>query len=218
MSLNLSTIDRINHKVEKYHAKWVAVTKMRSIQQLRDLYEHGKKVFGENKAQELMDKYDQLPKDIEWHFIGHLQTNKVRSIIDKVGFIHAVDSEKLLETIQKEAFRIQKVVKVLIQIHVAREETKYGFTPKEALDFLKRLRVDYYPNVHIVGLMAMASYTEDRRQIQDEFSEVRALLKQLNVETNLQLSELSMGMSGDYEIALECGSTMLRIGSILYNE
>ena len=216
MSVNHEVLTKIDSECNSYHAKWVAVTKMRSIQDLEELYKHGIRDFGENKAQELLDKYPKLPTDVKWHFIGHLQSNKVRSIIDKVEYIHSIDSEKLLLEVQKEAAKILKRIKVLIQIHVAAEETKYGFSRGEVLEFFDRFNPLNFPNVEIVGLMAMASFTEDKKQVKMEFQSVKDILDTINSDGIVHLKELSMGMSGDYHEALESGSTILRIGSILY--
>lgn len=218
MPLNQDVIETIEANCQSYNARWIAVTKQRPIDTLKELYRQNIKVFGENKAQEFIEKYLQLPKDIKWHFIGHLQTNKIKLIIDKVSCIHSVDSLKLIDTIQKEANKIDCVIKIFIQIHIAQEETKYGFLPEEALGFFRQYNRNSYPNIEILGLMAMASLTDNREQIKREFEQVKDLLYRINSTCNLSLKELSMGMSSDYEIALECGATMLRIGSIIYSE
>jgi PLP dependent protein len=217
MHINLSNIELVANKCTDFNAKWIAVTKMRSVETLKELYSNGIKIFGENKAQELSEKYTQFPNDIEWHFIGHLQTNKVRDIIDKVSYIHAVDSLKLLQTIQKEAAKIDKTINVFIQVYVAKEETKYGFNPDECLAFFKEINDSNFPNINIVGLMAMASFTDNQAQIREEFMQVKSTYDSINKISKFNLTELSMGMSGDYEIALECGSTVVRVGSVLYN-
>ncbi|MCE2962664.1 MAG: YggS family pyridoxal phosphate-dependent enzyme [Sphingobacteriales bacterium] len=218
MPIHKEVLAQLDQQCEPYQAQWIAVTKMRSIDTLKELYNNGKKVFGENKAQELCDKYPLLPKDIDWHFIGHLQTNKVKQIIDKVSTIHAVDSLKLLNEIQKETSKVGKTINVFLQLHIAQEETKYGFSVEELMNFFKEINLSDYPNIRIQGLMAMASLTEDKEQIRSEFMQVKTTLDRLNKENNLHLNELSMGMSGDYEIALECGATWIRVGSLLYNE
>jgi pyridoxal phosphate enzyme (YggS family) len=189
---------------------------MRPTAVLKELYNLNIKTFGENKAQELKEKYQELPKDIDWHFIGHLQSNKVRSIIDKVTTIHAVDSEKLLLVIQNEAQRIGKKMAIFIQVHVAMEETKYGFSVEEAFELFQRLDKNDFPNIAFKGLMAMASYTDNQEQIRKEFESVRDLKARINALENWNITDLSMGMSGDYKIALESGSSLIRIGSILY--
>ncbi len=218
MFINHNVIAQIEKETSSYNAQWIAVTKMRPISSLKELYAAGKKVFGENKAQELCDKYDQLPKDIEWHFIGHLQTNKVKDIIGKVKCIHSADSMKLINTIQKEANKLDIVMHIFIQIHIAKEETKYGFSPEEAFAFFQTHKKEDFPNLKIIGLMAMASFTEDKDQIRKEFQIVAETKALVNKVTSFSLQELSMGMSGDYPIALECGATMVRIGSSLFLE
>lgn len=218
MSIDKNKIEQIEQICKEYQAHWIAVTKTQPIANLESLYAYGKREFGENKAQELCMKYEVLPKDIDWHFIGHLQTNKVKQIIDKVSTIHAVDSLKLLHEIQKEAAKIDKIVHVFIQIHVAKEETKYGFSVDEIGPFIEGLKFQNYPNIRILGLMAMASNTKDKEQIQGEFTLVKTTLNELNARYQLNLKELSMGMSGDYEIALALGATWIRLGSILYQK
>ena len=217
MYINQSIYQKLDTVCAEYGAQWIAVTKLRPVPALEELYAIGKRNFGENKAQELCDKYELLPKDIDWHFIGHLQTNKVKQIIDKVSTIHAVDSMKLLNEIQKEAHKINKKVDVFLQMHVAQEETKYGFSPEEMLEFFHQFQAENYPNISIQGLMAMASFTDNKSQIEEEFNRVKTTMSVINSKYNILLRELSIGMSGDYEIALECGATYLRIGSILFN-
>jgi pyridoxal phosphate enzyme (YggS family) len=217
MPINKEVIAQLDQQCHTYQAQWIAVTKIRSIDILKELYNYDKKVFGENKAQELCDKYPLLPKDIDWHFIGHLQTNKVKQIIDKVSTIHSVDSLKLLIEIQKEASKIDKITNVFLQLHIAQEETKFGFSVEDLMNLFKEINLVDFPNIRIQGLMAMASLTEDKEQIRKEFTEVKNAQVALNQEYNLNLKELSMGMSGDYEVALECGATWIRVGSLLYN-
>jgi PLP dependent protein len=216
MQINHSVLAQIQKNCHDYQAQWVAVTKMRPVAVLKELYHLNIKTFGENKAQELNEKYQELPKDIDWHFIGHLQSNKVRSIIDKVTTIHAVDSEKLLQVIQNEAERIDKKIAIFIQVHVAMEETKYGFSIAEAFEFFQKMNKKDFPNIDILGLMAMASFTNNQEQIRKEFESVRDLKTRINARGKWNLKDLSMGMSGDYKIAHEVGSTLVRIGSILY--
>jgi pyridoxal phosphate enzyme (YggS family) len=216
MQINQSVLAQIQENCLDHKAQWVAVTKMRPTAVLKELYNLNIKTFGENKAQELNEKYQELPKDIDWHFIGHLQSNKVRSIIDKVTTIHAVDSEKLLLVIQNEAHRIGKKMAIFIQVHVAKEETKYGFSVEEAFELFQRLDKNDFPNIAFKGLMAMASYTDNQEQIRKEFESVCDLKVRINALENWNITDLSMGMSGDYKIALESGSSLIRIGSILY--
>ena len=195
----------------------VAVSKTKPIEDILSIYACGQRIFGENKVQELSNKYELLPKDIDWHFIGHLQTNKVKQIIDKVSTIHAVDSMKLLNEIQKEASKINKKVAIFIQMYVAQEETKYGFSPEEMLDFFDQFQAENYPNISIQGIMAMASFTDNKSQIEEEFCRVKTMLAAINSDYNMTLSEMSIGMSGDYDIALKFGATRIRIGNILFN-
>ena len=194
-----------------YNIDIVAVSKTKPINELKEAYHAGQRIFGENKVQEMVSKFEQLPKDILWHMIGHLQTNKVKYIASFVNTIHSVDSHKLLKEIQKQAFKHNRKIKCLIQIRIAKEETKFGIEPselEEILNFSKTL-----PNVKISGLMGMASFTEDKNQIRNEF---RFLSNLYNSYNNLRV--LSMGMSGDYQIGVEEGSTMVRIGSKIFGE
>ena len=189
----------------------VAVSKTKPINDLKEAYHAGQRIFGENKVQEMVSKFEQLPKDILWHMVGHLQTNKVKYIASFVNTIHSLDSHKLLKEIQKQAFKNNREIKCLIQIKIASEETKFGIEPlklEEFLNFSKTL-----PNIKISGLMGMASFTEDKNQIRNEF---RSLSNLYNSYDNLRV--LSMGMSGDYQIAIEEGSTMVRIGSKIFGE
>ena len=194
-----------------YNIDIVAVSKTKPVNDLKEAYHAGQRIFGENKVQEMVSKFEKLPKDILWHMIGHLQTNKVKYIASFVNTIHSVDSHKLLKEIQKQAFKYNREIKCLIQIRIANEETKFGIEPselEEILNFSKTL-----PNVKISGLMGMASFTEDKNQIRNEF---RSLSNLYNSYNNLRV--LSMGMSGDYQIGIEEGSTMVRIGSKIFGE
>ena len=192
-----------------YNIDIVAVSKTKPINELKEAYHAGQRIFGENKVQEMVSKFEQLPKDILWHMIGHLQTNKVKYIASFVNTIHSVDSHKLLKEIQKQAFKNNREIICLIQIRIANEETKFGIEPselEEILNFSKTL-----PNVKISGLMGMASFTEDKNQIRNEFRFLSNLYNSYN-----DLRVLSMGMSGDYQIGIEEGSTMVRIGSKIF--
>lgn len=217
MLINQTILSKLDIECQNYGAQWIAVTKTQPVKVIEELYQLGKKVYGENKAQELCDKYLLLPHDIDWHFIGHLQTNKVKQIVDKVSTIHAVDSVKLLNEIQKEASKVNRIIKVFIQMHIADEETKYGFSQEEIFEFFQEIKLENFPNVTILGLMAMASFTTNKEQIRKEFNSVRDALNLVNSKYLLSLKELSIGMSGDYTIALECGATWIRVGSLLYN-
>ena len=199
----------------------VAVSKFHPVEALQEAYDAGQRVFGESHVQELVAKQEVLPKDIEWHFIGHLQTNKVKYMAPFVSLIHAVDSVKLLKEIDKQAQKCGRVIDVLLQIHVAKEETKFGFTPDEVVDVLEAGEWKTLPNVRVVGLMAMATNTDDEGQIAEEFETVRQLfarLKERFFAESPDFKVLSMGMSGDYLIAQEHGSTMVRVGSMIFGE
>jgi len=201
------------------HVKLVAVSKTKPIETILEAYHTEYKIFGENKAQELSTKQPEMPDDIEWHFIGHLQTNKVKYIAPFVGLIHSVDSLKLLMEIDKQAKKNNRVVDCLLQFHIATEETKFGLDMQEAADILAS---PFYPtleNVRIVGVMGMATYTDDEDLIRNEFASLRKYSEQLKNDFFKDadyFKEISMGMSNDYEIAIEEGSTIVRIGSIIF--
>ncbi len=199
----------------------VAVSKYHPVEALQEAYDAGQRVFGESHVQELVAKHDALPEDIQWHFIGHLQTNKVKYMIPFVSLIHSVDSVKLLKEINKQAQKVDRVVDVLLQLHVAAEETKFGFSPDEVVEMLDGGEWKELLNVRIVGLMAMATNTDDEEQIAGEFEQVRALfgrLKEHYFSDKAEFKDISMGMSGDYLIAQEHGSTMVRVGSVIFGE
>lgn len=192
----------------------VAVSKTHPTSSILEAYRAGQRVFGENKVQELVAKYEALPKDIEWHLIGHLQTNKVKYIVPFVQLIHSVDSEKLLEEINKEGKKKNKIVSCLLQVYIASEETKFGFDEIELMQMIQSAKFQSYSNVKICGLMGMASNTYDVNQIQKEFNSLNELYEKLKSRLNLEI--LSMGMSSDYEIAIRCGSNMIRVGSTIF--
>ncbi|GAB3934650.1 YggS family pyridoxal phosphate-dependent enzyme [Larkinella terrae] len=196
----------------------IAVTKTKPVELLREAYDAGCRFFGENKVQEMVDKQPLLPADIEWHLIGHLQTNKVKYMASFVSLIHSVDSLKVLQEINKQATKHQRVIDCLLQIHIAREETKFGFDEPEAEAVLKDPELAQLHNIRIVGLMGMASNTDDETQIRQEFRSLKQLFDRLSgfQRPNVQFRELSMGMSGDYLIAIEEGSTMVRVGSAIF--
>lgn len=199
-------------------ARLIAVTKTKPVEQLQEAYDSGSKIFGENKVQEMMGKYEILPKDIEWHMIGHLQSNKVKYMAPFVALVHAVDSLKLLKEINKEAARHGRVISCLLQIFIATEETKFGLSPDEAIEILTSRELAALQNIQIKGLMGMASNTDDDTQIRNEFRGLKQLFESLKqYETNrVEMKELSMGMSGDYLIAVEEGSTLVRVGSAIF--
>jgi pyridoxal phosphate enzyme (YggS family) len=199
----------------------VAVSKTKPENLILEAYNVGQKIFGENKVQDLVQKYEHLPKDIQWHFIGHLQTNKVKFIVPFVSLIHAVDSLKLLKEINKEALKINRTVNCLLQIYIAKEETKFGLDEKEVFQLLESSDFKALKNINISGLMGMATYTNNLSQIASEFDSLKKLhlkLKTTFFATNNSFNEISMGMSGDYKIAIANGSTMVRIGSSIFGE
>ena len=205
----------------KPNVRLVAVSKYHPVEALQEAYDAGQRMFGESHVQELVAKQEVLPKDIEWHFIGHLQTNKVKYIAPFIRLIHSVDSAKLLKEINKQAQKAERVVDVLLQIHVAMEETKFGFTPEEVIAMLEDGAWKELKHVRIVGLMAMATNTDDEAQIAGEFERVSQLFQMLKkgvFAANPEFKELSMGMSGDYLIAQEHGSTLVRVGSMIFGE
>lgn len=199
----------------------IAVSKTQPIAAILEAYKAGVRDFGENKVQELSAKHAELPSDIRWHFIGHLQSNKVKYIAPFVHLIHGVDSWKLLVEINKQGEKVNRVVSCLLQIYIAQEETKFGLDHDELKAILQNPELQQLKNVRIVGLMGMASFTEDLGQVRKEFKYLKDLFdecKSLQLAENVQLSELSMGMSGDYLIAQEEGSTMVRIGTAIFGE
>ncbi|MDY0090629.1 MAG: YggS family pyridoxal phosphate-dependent enzyme [Flavobacteriaceae bacterium] len=198
----------------------VAVSKTKPVSDLMEAYNAGQRIFGENYVQELVDKQPLLPEDVEWHFIGHLQSNKVKYIASFVSLIHGVDSLKLLKEIDKQAKKNNRIIDCLLQIHIAEEETKFGLDEEELDEILKQVQndKDAFQNVKIIGLMGMATFTDDKNQIKKEFQYLESVFdtyKKQKTE-NFQLTTISMGMSGDYKIAIECGSTMIRIGSSIF--
>jgi len=199
----------------------VAVSKLHPTEMILEAYKAGQKIFGENKAQELAKKYEDLPKDIEWHFIGHLQTNKIKYIIPFVAMIHSIDSEKLLLEVNKNAQKAGRKVNVLLQIHIAKEETKYGFSPEECLDLLNSGVHKTLDAVCIRGLMGMATFTEDMTAVRSEFNMLSSFFKKLKQDffsSAPDFNELSIGMSEDYHEAIAAGSTLVRIGSKIFGE
>lgn len=196
----------------------VAVSKFHPVEALKAAYDAGQRLFGESRAQELATKAPAMPDDIRWHFIGHLQTNKVRPVVAHASMIESIDSERLLEAVDREAKRQQRTVGVLMQVHVAQEETKFGFSPDELLDYFERRAFERLEATHIHGLMAMASNTDDSARVRADFTAVARLRQQiLAIAPDLRgFDTLSMGMSDDYLTAIECGSTLVRIGSTIF--
>lgn len=201
------------------NVKLIAVSKTKPNEDIIQAYQTGQRAFGENKVQEMVDKYNDLPKDIEWHLIGHLQTNKVKYIAPFVHLIHAVDSLKLLKEINKEAAKNNRTIDCLLQFHIATEESKFGLSFEEATEMLESDEFVEMQNVRITGVMGMASFTEDEEQVSDEFRTLYnyfQIIKSHHFRFNPDFKEISMGMSGDYKLAVEEGSTMVRIGSTIF--
>jgi PLP dependent protein len=212
-------IPQLNNELSATNCKLIAVSKTKPADLILTAYEAGQRDFGENKVQELVNKHESLPKDIKWHMIGHLQSNKVKYIAPFIHLIHAVDSEKLLLTINNEAKKNDRVIDCLLQIHIASEESKFGLNELEIRALLTSDSFRSYENIKVVGLMGMATNTDKKQQIASEFRTLKVLfedLKRTFSSNNYQLTELSIGMSGDYKIAVEEGSTMVRIGSTIF--
>ncbi len=198
----------------------IAVTKTHPVEKLQELYDAGHYQFGENKVQEMLDKHEVLPKDIQWHLIGHLQTNKVKFIAPFVTLIHSVDSLKLLQEINKHAEKNKRVIDCLLQVYIANEETKFGMDLTEIAQLLDSGAIEQLPYIRIKGLMGMASNTDNKTQIANEFSSLAVFYnaRRSNVTAKVNLEILSMGMSSDYELAIQNGSTMIRVGSLIFGE
>lgn len=200
----------------------VAVSKTKPVSLLMEAYECGQRVFGENKIQEMTSKYEVMPKDVEWHMIGHVQTNKVKYMAPYVYLVHGVDRLKLLKEIDKQAAKHNRVINCLLQIHIAQEETKFGMSEEELFSVLQAVETQDMPNICVRGLMGMASFTENKSQIQQEFLYLKSLFDKLKAtrfsSNQIKIDILSIGMSGDYPIALQCGSTMVRIGSSIFGK
>ena len=195
----------------------VAVSKTKPVDDIEKIYNLGHKEFGENKVQELLEKYDKLPKDIKWHMIGHLQTNKIKKVIPIISLIHSVDSLKLLKKINNEAIKINKVISCLLQINISNENNKYGFTKDQTREIFNNKILKDFKFIRIKGLMGMASFTENKNQIRIEFKNLKKIFDELKIKYP-ELKIISMGMSGDYKIAIEEGSNMIRIGSKIFGK
>jgi PLP dependent protein len=215
-----NNISIFNESLQGSACRFIAVSKVQPIEKLQEAYEVGQRIFGENKVQEMEQKHEALPKDIEWHMIGHLQTNKVKYIAPFVSLIHSVDSVKLLEEINKQGKKIDRIIPCLLQIYIANEETKFGLSEEEVLDLVIKYPSSF-SHVQIVGLMGMATFTENQEQIRKEFKGLKKLfekLKEMKLPTRVEMKELSMGMSADYKIAVEEGSTLVRVGTAIFGE
>jgi len=197
------------------HVTLVAVSKTKPVSDLMEAYNAGQRIFGENKIQEMAEKYEKMPKDIQWHMIGHVQRNKVKYMAEFVSLIHGVDSFKLLKEINKQAKKHYRVINCLLQIKIADEDSKFGMSANDATTLLHSDEFSELKNIKIVGLMGMATFTDDMTQVKNEFKFLKTTFDQLKTE-NSELKNLSMGMSGDYKLAIECGSTMIRVGSSIF--
>ena len=198
------------------NVKLVTVSKTNPAEKIKEVYDLGQRAFGENKVQELLEKQPVLPNDIEWHLIGHLQTNKVKYIAGFISMIESIDSEKLLKEVDKEALKNNRKINVLLQVKIANEETKFGLTTDEAKDIFNQYLEGNFPNIEIKGLMGMASFVDDETQIREEFSVLKNLFDELSELKPLET--LSMGMSGDFPLAIDCGSNSVRVGSAIFGE
>ena len=207
--------------LERNDITLVAVSKTKPVEEIKKKYNEGFINFGENRVNELVQKFNLLPKDINWHMIGHLQTNKVKKIIPFISLIHSVDSLKLIDKIENESEKFDKKTNILLQVHIAKEKSKYGFNFEEVRDFFKNRLYESYKNINIVGLMGMATFTNNKKQIRKEFKMLKILydeIKSISQKNNQKIKILSMGMSSDYKIAIEEGSNMVRIGSLIFGE
>lgn len=212
---------QIRQQLDQAEVTLVAVSKTKPHDQILDMYQKGQRVFGENKAQELVDKYEALPKDIDWHFIGHLQRNKVKYIAPFIALLHGVDSLRLLKEVNKQAKRHDRKIACLLQFHIAEESTKFGLDWSEAQAILESEAYQAMEHVEIHGVMGMATYTDDATQVRKEFQHLKSLFDRLKAQYfqgQAYFKEISMGMSGDYKMAIEEGSTMVRIGTLLFGE
>jgi len=226
LPVNSELYHQISKELKEKNVTLVAVSKTKSVEEILELYNLGQRDFGENYVQELTEKYQQLPKDIHWHSIGHLQSNKVKLIAPFVYLIHSVDREKLLREINKEAVKNNRIVDCLLQVHIAKEETKFGLDAKEAENLMTKILSsnstnaagkESYQNITIKGMMGMASFIDDQEVVRKEFQSLKTLFDQFTIHHS-PFTILSMGMSGDYKIAIEEGSTLVRIGSLLFGK
>lgn len=212
-------IEEFKNLLSQTYCKLVAVSKTKPVELIKEAYSAGQLDFGENKVQELREKPEQLPDDIRWHMIGHLQTNKVKYLAPFIYLIHAVDSLKLLTEINKHALKNKRIINCLLQVHIAQEEHKFGFDESGLVEMLTSQEFKSLENIKVTGLMGMATYTEDHGQIRSEFKQLKKLFDEIKRSfsgSNLEMQEISMGMSDDYRIAIEEGSTMIRVGSKIF--
>ena len=214
-----NNIEFFQNQLSGKNCRLVAVSKTHPVEKIQEAYDAGQRIFGENKVQELVAKQAALPKDVEWHMIGHLQSNKAKQLVSVVSLIHSVDSYRLLEEINKQAKKINRVVACLLQVFIANEETKFGFDEPELIDLTQSGKIASLDSIKIKGLMGMATFTENKEQVKSEFKTLKKLFDQIakmNLPPNMEMSELSMGMSQDYQIAIEEGSTLVRIGTAIF--
>ncbi|TVZ46830.1 YggS family pyridoxal phosphate-dependent enzyme [Olleya sp. Hel_I_94] len=197
------------------HVTLVAVSKTKPVSDLMEAYNAGQRIFGENKIQEMADKYQEMPKDIKWHLIGHVQTNKVKYMAEFVDLIHGVESFKLLKEINKQAKKHERSIDCLLQIKIASEDSKFGMSIPDATSLLKSEEFSALTNINVIGVMGMATFTEDQNQIKQEFDLLKTTFDSLQ-KLHPSLKTISMGMSGDYQLAIDCGSTMVRVGSSIF--
>ena len=216
----VENLEQIKSNIPK-HVTLVAVSKTKPIESIQELYNAGQRVFGENRVQELVEKHEELPKDIKWHLIGHLQRNKVKYIAPFVEMIHSTDSERLLDEINLQAKKTNRKMNVLLQFYIAQEETKFGFDWVEIQDLFSRRAPESFDSIEFCGVMGMASFSDDESQVRNEFKKLKQIFDQLKQTYFLGSSvfkQISMGMSGDFQMAIEEGSTMVRVGSSLFGE
>ncbi|MDP4262962.1 MAG: YggS family pyridoxal phosphate-dependent enzyme [Bacteroidota bacterium] len=220
MAINTEAYKNILSALQQKNVTLVAVSKTKPVEDIRALYDLGQRDFGENYVQELVEKAGQLPKDIRWHFIGHLQSNKVRYIAPFVHLIHGADSFRLLQEINKQGVKNNRIIDCLLQVHIAKEETKFGLDAGELTQVLENISESPLTNIRVTGLMGMASFTDDMNKVRNEFQYLKALFDKYAALSiaHCPLSIVSMGMSSDYRIAIEEGSTMVRIGSLIFGE
>ena len=216
MPANIEKYQAILHELNQQNVQLIAVSKTKPNEDILDLYELGQRAFGENYVQELVDKAAQLPTDIQWHFIGHLQSNKVKYIAPFIHLIHGVDSEKLLQEINKQAIKQNRTIGCLLQVHIATEETKFGFDADSISELIQSGRLAHYSNIRIKGLMGMASFSENTSLLTKEFSTLKQIYDLSAIQLGSDFNTLSMGMSSDYALAISLGSNMVRIGSLLF--
>ncbi len=216
---NIDQLKALKQYLDEKNAQLIAVSKTKTVKDIREVYDAGQRVFGENRVQEMVEKQGELPNDIEWHLIGHLQTNKVKYMASFVALVHSVDSLKLLEEVNKQAIKHGRVIDCLLQMHIAEESSKFGLNEAELKELLESEAFRLMSNVRIVGLMGMATFTDDEEQLRSEFKHLKGIFdrtKSAYFANRRYFKDISMGMSGDYELAVAEGSTMVRVGSLIF--